>query len=110
MLRMNPASLQAALEQLQDAALEHAGWRDHLLRVVSDHAGLSAPFPKLVIHRGGLGHELRKERGTSNSMILVPLFDLKFLEEFVASGVGTSDRRHQASNVRVRLRRGRDRP
>ena len=35
MLRMNPASLQAALEQLQDAALEHAGWRDHLLRVVS---------------------------------------------------------------------------
>jgi len=29
-----------------------------------------------------LQHELRKQRGTSNSMILVPLFDLKFLAEF----------------------------
>src|SRR5262245_56338271 len=28
-------------------------------------------------------------------MILVPLFDLKFLSEFAASTVGTSNRRHQ---------------
>jgi hypothetical protein len=27
-------------------------------------------------------------------MILVPLFDLKFLTEFAAGGVGTSNRRH----------------
>jgi len=33
-------------------------------------------------------------KGTSNSMILVPLFDLKFLTEFAAGGVGTSNRRH----------------
>src|SRR5262245_28039255 len=39
-------------------------------------------------------HELRKQRGTSNSMILVPLFDLKFLTEFAASVAGTSNRRH----------------
>ena len=30
-------------------------------------------------------------------MILVPLFDLKFLTEFAASGVGTSNRRHSMS-------------
>src|SRR3982074_225645 len=41
-----------------------------------------------------LWHELRKQRGTSNSMILVPLFDLKFLTEFAAGGMGTSNRRH----------------
>src|SRR5436190_5492401 len=39
----------------------------------------SAPLPKFVIHRSTFRHELRKQRGTSNSMILVPLFDLKFL-------------------------------
>ena len=35
MLRTNPASLKKALEQLQQAALDHAAWRDHLLRVLS---------------------------------------------------------------------------
>ncbi len=39
----------------------------------------SARFSKFVIQRGTLGYELRKPKGTSNSMILVPLFDLKFL-------------------------------
>src|SRR5262244_2000063 len=53
----------------------------------------SAPFPKFVIHLSTLLHELRKQRGTSNSMILVPLFDLKFLTAFAASYVGTSNRR-----------------
>src|SRR5262249_35607714 len=33
----------------------------------------SAPFPKFVIHRGILSHELRKQRGTSKHMIPVPL-------------------------------------
>src|SRR6266436_8400101 len=46
--------------------------------VVSSPA--SGPLPKFVIHRGTFRLELRKQRGTSNSMILVPLFDLKFLE------------------------------
>src|SRR5438045_9514192 len=40
----------------------------------------SAPLPKFVIHRSTFRHELRKQRGTSNSKILVPLFDLKFLK------------------------------
>ena len=53
----------------------------------------SAPLPKFVIHCGTLLHELRKQRGTSNFMILVPLFDLKFLNELAAEGVGTSNRR-----------------
>ena len=35
MLRTNPALLQATLEQLQQATLDHAVWRDHLLRVIS---------------------------------------------------------------------------
>src|SRR6266436_2117060 len=56
--------------------------------------GTSAPLPKFVIHRGTLSHELRKQRGTSKHMILVPLFDLKFLNELAAGVVGTSNRRH----------------
>src|SRR5258708_12696457 len=54
----------------------------------------SAPLPKFVIHRSNLLHELRKQRGTSKFMILVPLFDLKFLNELAAGGAGTSNRRH----------------
>src|ERR1043166_1576611 len=54
----------------------------------------SAPFPKFVIHCGTLSHELRKQRGTSKYMILVPLFDLKFLNELAGTAVGTSNRRH----------------
>src|SRR5204862_3989206 len=60
----------------------------------------SAPLPKFVIHRSTIRHELRKQRGTSNSMILVPLFDLKFLTEFAATAVGTSNRRHWSCGLR----------
>src|SRR5829696_1588075 len=56
--------------------------------------GASAPLPKFVIHSSTFRHELRKQRGTSKSMILVPLFDLKFLNEIAARGAGTSNRRH----------------
>jgi len=35
MLKANPASLEKALEQLEQATLDHAIWRDHLLRVIS---------------------------------------------------------------------------
>jgi len=35
MLRSNPANLEKALEQLEQATLDHAIWRDHLLRVIS---------------------------------------------------------------------------
>src|SRR5262245_24900720 len=67
------------------------------IRFVQTHAvsfGPSAPLSKFVIHRSTTRHELRKQRGTSKFMILVPLFDLKFLDEFAAGGAGTSDRRH----------------
>jgi hypothetical protein len=33
----------------------------------------SAPLPKFVMCSGGLSHELRKQRGTSKYMFLVPL-------------------------------------
>jgi hypothetical protein len=56
----------------------------------ASHTG--APFPKFVIHPSTLWHELRKQRGTGHSRILVPLFDLKFLTELAADGAGT--RRH----------------
>jgi hypothetical protein len=39
-------------------------------------------------------NELRKAKGTSKPMMLVPLFGLKFLFEFAADGAGTSNRRH----------------
>jgi diguanylate cyclase (GGDEF)-like protein len=35
MLRSRPSILQKALEQLEQATLDHAAWRDHLLRVLS---------------------------------------------------------------------------
>lgn len=35
MLRTNPFILQKALEQLEQTTLDHAVWRDHLLRVIS---------------------------------------------------------------------------
>jgi len=35
MLRTSPSLLQKTLEQLQQATLDHAVWRDHLLRVIS---------------------------------------------------------------------------
>jgi hypothetical protein len=57
-------------------------------------AATSAPLPKFVIRRRGLRDELRKQRGTGKFMILVPLFDLKFLIESAAVAAGTSNRRH----------------
>src|SRR6516225_7853527 len=54
----------------------------------------SAPLPKFVVHRRTVLHELRKQRGTSGYMIVVPPFDLKFLHELAATAVGTSNRRH----------------
>ncbi|HUF79779.1 MAG TPA: hypothetical protein VMN03_01490, partial [Burkholderiales bacterium] len=54
----------------------------------------SARFPKFVTQRSTLLKEFRKAKGTSKSVILVPLFDLKFLIEFAVGGAGTSNRRH----------------
>src|SRR5262249_46214681 len=54
-----------------------------------------APLPKFVTHRGTPSHELRKQRGTRKHMILVPLFDLKFLNELAAGGGGNSNMRHE---------------
>ena len=36
-------------------------------------------------------------------MILVPLFDLKFLNELAAGGVGTSNRRHSSAGPGMRF-------
>jgi hypothetical protein len=54
-----------------------------------------------VIRRGTLGHELRKPKGTSNSMILVPLVDLKFLMCTRVTAAGISNRRHYASPTTI---------
>jgi hypothetical protein len=45
-------------------------------------------YPRCRTAKPGVGS------GTSNSMIVAPLFDLKFLAEFAAGDVGTSNRRH----------------
>jgi len=52
------------------------------------------PLPKFVTHWSELGTNFGSEWGTSKFMILVPLFDLKFLNVPAASGVGTANRRH----------------
>src|SRR5258705_3823531 len=50
--------------------------------------GTSGPIPKLVNARGIIWYELRNLRTTSNSMNLVRLLNLRFLNELAA----TSDR------------------
>ena len=65
-----------------------------LLRQIRCDGAASALLPKFVKRRSTTSHELRKQEGTSKLMILVPLFDLKFLIEFAATAVGTSNRRH----------------
>src|SRR5262249_36488115 len=68
---------------------EAARARNRARRATGAALVTSAPLPKFVIHSGTLWHELRKQRGTSNSMIPVPLFDFKFLHELAATAVGT---------------------
>src|SRR5215510_7971628 len=76
----------------RDGPAQHATlWIFAIRRCSQD---TSAPLPKFVIHRSNLWHELRKQKGTSKYMILVPLIDLKFLNERAASDAGTSNRRH----------------
>jgi hypothetical protein len=57
-------------------------------------ASASTRFPKFVIRLRIFANELRKAKGTSKPMMLVPLSDLKFLFECAAGDVGTSNRRH----------------
>jgi len=85
-----PLEARATLEAT--LAIEYSMATGNSVKLLSSLA--SAPFPKFVIHCGTLSHELRKQRCTSKYMILVPLFDLKFLNELAASAVGTSNRRH----------------
>jgi hypothetical protein len=42
-------------------------------------------FPKFGIRPRILANELRKAKGTGKPVILMPLFDLKFVIEFAAS-------------------------
>jgi hypothetical protein len=60
----------------------------------------STRFPKFVIRLRVLAYELRKAKGTSKPVILVPLCDLKFRLEFAARDAGTSNRRHQGATHR----------
>ena len=52
------------------------------------------PVSKVRNTSSALRYELRKQRGTSKYVILVPLIDLKFLKELAAGDAGTSNRRH----------------
>ena len=53
-------------------------------------------FPKFVVRGRTRANELRKAKGTSKPMILVPLLDLTFLIGSAADGSGTSNRRSSA--------------
>ncbi|MFL6970320.1 MAG: hypothetical protein ACJ8F2_00255, partial [Xanthobacteraceae bacterium] len=60
----------------------------------ASRAMLQCPASEVRDHCSTLRHELRKQRGTGKFMVLVPLFDLKFLHELAAGTAGTSNRRH----------------
>src|SRR5262249_36416175 len=95
MARLRSSSGRAQNESVSDCGRANvAGVRLALQGARTLPIGPSAPLSKFVIHCSTTRHELRKQRGTSKFMILVPLFDLKFLGEFAAGGVGTSNRRH----------------
>src|SRR5262249_46335416 len=70
------------------------GWENDLLRPASVSFTTKPRFPKFLPHCRILVNELRKPKGTSKLFGLVPLFDLKFLNEFAARDAGTSNRRH----------------
>src|SRR5262249_1676918 len=55
------------------------------------------PLPKFVNHCGTPLTRTSEAKGTGKFMILVPLFDLKFLDGPAAGAVGTSNRRHQTA-------------
>jgi hypothetical protein len=60
--------------------------RREALRVEPRRPRTSGPIPKFVNARGILQYELRNLRTTSNSMNLVRLLNLKFLNTFAAMG------------------------
>jgi len=51
-------------------------------------------FSKFANHRGGLSRTSETKGHWQIYIVLVPLFDLKFLIELAASCAGTSNRRH----------------
>src|SRR5262245_60508115 len=56
----------------------------------------SGPIPKFVSERVASAYELRNQRTTSNSMILVPLLNPKFATAFAGRCARTSGSGHQA--------------
>jgi hypothetical protein len=58
------------------------------------HYSASVPIPKFASLCGTFVCELRNQRDTSNSMILVRSLDLKFLNERAAIMIGTSNPPH----------------
>jgi hypothetical protein len=54
----------------------------------------SVPIPKFASACGTLGSELRNQRDTSNSMVLVPLLNPKFATDLAARCVRTSGSGH----------------
>jgi hypothetical protein len=58
------------------------------------HSGASTRFPKFVIHSSTLVTNFGKQRVLAKYLLLVPLFDLKFLNARAATDAGTSNRRH----------------
>src|SRR6185312_5344744 len=63
-------------QRLRSSHLVHAHGLGHSR---SPEQITSAHFPKFVHHTSNTFYELRKAMGTSKSIILVPLFDLKSL-------------------------------
>src|SRR5437588_12374018 len=64
------------------------------MRHGSHCSSTSGPIPKFVSYRGTLVYELRNLRTTSNSMILVPLLNPKFVIAFAARCARTSGSGH----------------
>src|SRR5262249_16052232 len=77
-------------------APQRMGHKSEPLRAAREvgQSRLVPPLPKFVTHWSSTDTNFGSERGTSKFMILVPLFELTFLNEVAASGVGASNRRH----------------
>src|SRR6476619_4516457 len=92
-----PVTSRRSSPPLSDPAIAHravrvrSSYRDcHTAR----RAAASVAFPTFVSFRSTRFYERRKQRNTSNFMILVRHLDLKFLNELAAIMIGTSNPPH----------------
>jgi diguanylate cyclase (GGDEF)-like protein len=97
MLRTKPFNLQKALEQLEQATLDHVVWRDHLLRVISGRRPCDPSDLAADAHRHCLFGQWYFERA---------LPELRELPSFAMIGAEHEDQHRVATRLLRRLAAG----